>query len=65
MKLTNLTRCILVESDPTGDKRITEILYNESEFNELVQTKLMLFINSCKKVKELDFVGSLQKTTLK
>ncbi len=65
MKLANLSRCLLVESDSKGNKRITVILYDENEFNKLIQTNLMLFINSCKNIKEQDFVKKLQEIIIK
>lgn len=64
MKLVEYGKCLLVESDARGDKRISEICFNEAEFNELVHLKLVDFIRRVGLISESNFVNMLRRNSL-
>lgn len=55
MNMTGCSKCILVESGPSSYRRITEIDYNENEFEEKILKKLNEFVLKYRQMSLHDF----------
>ena len=55
MKISGLSKCLLVESDSNGQMKIFRIFFDESEFLNRIDNGLIHFVNKYRNLSEHEF----------